>query len=58
MFTRNRIVFTLVSASTFLFLTGLFYIIYGYEFLYEGYLYHLVRKDNRHNFSVYFYMIY
>lgn len=57
-FTKNRIVFTLVSASTFLGLTALFYQIYGYKFLYEGYLYHLERKDNRHNYSVYFYMIY
>ncbi len=57
-FTKNRLIFTLVSASTFLFLSGTFYYIYGYEFIYEGYLYHLIRKDNRHNFSVYFYMIY
>jgi phosphatidylinositol glycan class M len=57
-FTRNRLVFTFVSASTFLALTALFYLIYGYEFLYEGYLYHFVRKDNRHNYSVYFYLIY
>jgi len=57
-FTKNRLIFTLVSASTFLLLTGLFYKIYGYEFIYEAYLYHFVRKDNRHNYSVYFYLIY
>lgn len=57
-FTVNRITFTLVSAFTFIAFTGLFYMIYGYEFLYEGYLYHFVRKDNRHNYSVYFYTIY
>lgn len=57
-FTRNRVVFTLVSATTFLSLTGFFYSLYGFEFLYEGYLYHFVRKDNRHNYSVYFLMIY
>ena len=57
-FTRDRIVFTLISASTFIFLTYFFYYIYGYEFLYEAYLYHFVRKDHRHNNSVYFYMIY
>jgi GPI mannosyltransferase 1 subunit M len=57
-FTRNRVVFTLVSASTFITLTSFFYYFYGYEFIYEAYLYHFIRKDNRHNYSVYFYMIY
>eukprot|EP00347_Sterkiella_histriomuscorum_P014653 403360062 len=57
-FTKNRLIFTFVSAGTFLGLTYYFYTVYGYEFLYETYLYHFVRKDNRHNFSVYWYMIY
>lgn len=57
-FTKNRLVFTFMSAGTFLGLTGYFYYVYGYEFLYEAYLYHFVRKDNRHNLSIYFYMIY
>jgi GPI mannosyltransferase 1 subunit M len=57
-FTKDRLVFTLVSAGTFIGLTGLFYFIYGYEFLYEAYLYHFIRKDHRHNNSVYFYLIY
>jgi phosphatidylinositol glycan class M len=47
-----------VSASTFVGLTYFFYLRYGYEFLYETYLYHFERKDHRHNFSIYFYMIY
>ena len=57
-FTRNRLIFTAVSAFTFLVFTLYFYHRYGYEFLYEAYLYHFVRKDNRHNLSIYFYMIY
>lgn len=58
LFSKNKLVFTLVSAGTFLGLTYFFYTIYGYEFLYESYLYHLERKDHRHNFSIYFYTIY
>jgi GPI mannosyltransferase 1 subunit M len=59
-FTRDRLVFTAVSALTFLGLTGLFYAIYGWECLYESLLYHLIRggKDNRHNNSVYWYYTY
>lgn len=56
--TWRRIEFGLVSGSTFLLLTGIYYYIYGYVFLYETYLYHFIRADNRHNFSAYFYDIY
>lgn len=57
-FTWNRIKFTVMTVGTFVGLTGLFYYIYGYEFLYETYLYHFIRKDHRHNNSVYWYLIY
>jgi len=57
-FTRNRLVFTFFTVVTLVGLTGVFYYIYGWEFLYEANLYHLVRKDHRHNNSIYFYLIY
>jgi len=58
LFTKKRLQFALISASIFIGLFFVFYAIYGWEFAYEGYFYHLIRKDNRHNFSVYFYYIY
>ena len=30
----------------------------GYKFLYEYLLYHIVRKDHRHNYSMFYYLIY
>lgn len=57
-FTKDRLIFGLVSGLVFLFCTGLFFCLYGWEFLHEALLYHLTRTDPRHNFSIYFYHIY
>ncbi|XP_061196315.1 GPI mannosyltransferase 1-like [Saccostrea echinata] len=56
--TKENIVLVLISTVTFLLLTGLCYQKYGWDFLHETYLYHITRRDLRHNFSVYFYMLY
>lgn len=50
--------FGLISGGVCMGLVGLFYLKDGYRFLYEAYLYHFVRKDHRHNFSLFYYAIY
>ncbi|GAW82842.1 mannosyltransferase [Plasmodium gonderi] len=55
---RDQLIFFLCSFFTFLVINVLFYIIYGYQFLYESFIYHLVRRDHRHNFSLFFYLMY
>jgi phosphatidylinositol glycan class M len=56
--TKNRLKLAFSAALSFLGLIAGFYLLFGWEFLYETYLYHFVRKDNRHNFSLYFYLLY
>ncbi|XP_054812596.1 GPI mannosyltransferase 1 isoform X1 [Prosopis cineraria] len=57
-FTRDRLMFGIISGGVFLLFTALFFHLYGWEFLHEALLYHLTRTDPRHNFSIYFYHIY
>jgi phosphatidylinositol glycan class M len=57
-FNARSITFGLIAGGVFLGFKALFYNIYGMEFLWEGYLYHAVRKDHRHNFSIQFMFIY
>ncbi|KAH9981324.1 PIG-M-domain-containing protein [Lactifluus volemus] len=54
----NTVRFAVMSAGTFLALGACMYSIWGYPFVHETYLYHLHRRDHRHNFSPYFYQIY
>ena len=54
----RRIRYALITVATIGFLTWVLYKIYGWTFLYETYLYHVIRKDHRHNFSIYFYQMY
>lgn len=56
--TKDTILFGLLSGSMFFAWTGVFFYLYGWEFLNEALLYHLTRTDPRHNFSIYFYHIY
>lgn len=55
---RKQIYFIITVMKVLIFLTGIFYLLYDYKFLYESTLYHFVRKDTRHNFSLYFYLQY
>lgn len=55
---KDQVTFVGVSVATFAILTGFFFAIYGWPFLQETYFYHLMRKDTRHNFSVFFYLLY
>lgn len=55
---RKQIFLILTVLKVLIFLTGIFYLLYDYKFLYESTLYHFVRKDTRHNFSLYFYLQY
>ncbi|KAF8586547.1 glycosyltransferase family 50 protein [Ramaria rubella] len=54
----RRITFAVLSAGTFVTVTGILYLIWGYPVLWHSYLYHLGRLDHRHNFSPYFYPTY
>lgn len=55
---RKQWVLILSCALALFDLTAVSYLIYGKKFLDESFIYHITRKDVRHNFSVFFYMFY
>ncbi|CAO1423779.1 unnamed protein product [Diamesa serratosioi] len=55
---RKQVLLILSVLKVLIFTTGIFYLLYHYEFLYESIIYHFVRKDTRHNFSLFFYLQY
>jgi GPI mannosyltransferase 1 subunit M len=55
---RKQILLVVSVLKVLIFTTGIFYLLYNYQFLYESTIYHFVRKDTRHNFSLYFYLQY
>lgn len=55
---RKQMILILTVMKVLIFLTGIFYLLYNYKFLYESMIYHFIRKDTRHNFSLYFYLQY
>ncbi|BFU25526.1 mannosyltransferase putative [Entamoeba histolytica] len=56
-FTKERLIAVFGTAFVLIGLTGYYYYRYGFEFLWETYLYHGTRTDHRHNLSVYWYYL-
>lgn len=54
----SKIRFVCGTAIAFLGLTGMGFALYGEQYIEEAFLYHFSRTDTRHNFSVYFYLLY
>lgn len=55
---KKQIILALSCIITLAVVTYAMYALYGYEFLFETYIYHLFRKDTKHNFSIFFYYLY
>ena len=58
LFTKVALCYIAISSCVFFSFLIIFYKLIGYKFLYEYLLYHLLRKDHRHNYSIFYYIIY
>lgn len=56
--TKNWIKFGILSLLSLCICNGVAYYFCGYEYLYEAWIYHLVRIDHRHNFSIWNTLLY
>ena len=56
--TYKRTIFVISTGISFMALTLFSFGLYGREYIEEGFLYHVTRVDTRHNFSIYFYLLY
>ncbi|KAL7634098.1 UNVERIFIED_CONTAM: hypothetical protein RMT77_015426 [Armadillidium vulgare] len=54
----NKIRFLIGTFSSFIVFTGIAYVLYEDQYIDESFLYHFSRVDIKHNFSVYFYLLY
>jgi phosphatidylinositol glycan class M len=54
----TRIRFGLIAGGVFIITSIAMYLLYGWDYLEHTYLYHITRRDHRHNFSIWFYHMY
>ncbi|XP_042215083.1 GPI mannosyltransferase 1-like [Homarus americanus] len=56
--TYSKMKLVMGTLISFFGLTGMGFAMYGEQYIEEAFLYHISRTDTRHNFSIYFYLLY